>query len=199
MEGNEVILILSGLAGVINAFMLIVAAWRKLKPEVKKMENEADSENVEAANLNLEGAKISTQMLVDRINELRGELATERKLRTEGMEFSERRRSEEVKALEAEYSSRISALEKARREDVEYFRRRIKDLERESRDYRTWAARLVKQVVEAGKIPHAFTPTFGDSDVNLQAVRPELETGPLSPFASTKPTSPEDTTDKEER
>jgi len=142
VTANEIVLLLGGIVAAANTGFLIYFAWKKIKPEVKKIENEGDSEIVDAANLNLEGAKISAQMLLDRINELKGELDAERKVR---------------------------------KEDAEYFRRRIKDLDRESRDYRSWAAKLVKQVVEAGKIPAPFIPSWGESDSNVTAVRTDLE------------------------
>lgn len=142
----------------------------KNKPEVKKLDAEVESEFAEATNINLEGAKISAQILLDRINELKGELDTEKK-----------RRREEIASLESHYSGRLERMERVRKDDVEYFRRRIKDLEREARDYRSWAAKLSKQVVDAKLIPVPFVPTFTDSDVGITAVRPELETGPLLP------------------
>jgi hypothetical protein len=66
-------------------------------------------------------------------------------------------------------------VEKSRKDDVEYFRRRIRDLERESRDYRNWAAKLVKQLVDAGQIPVPFVPTVTDSDPSATSVRIDLE------------------------
>jgi hypothetical protein len=156
VETKDIILFLGALGTLVNSFWLIYSAWKKQKPEVKKLEIEADSEIVGAANLNLEGAKISAQMLLDRINELKTELDKEKKARLEEQEISERQR----------------------RDDAEYFRRRIRDLERESRDYRSWAAKLVKQVVEAGKVPVPFVPSFMESDPSVQAVRTELEFPP---------------------
>lgn len=168
MTSNELVTLIGGIIALINAASLVYFAWKKNKPEVKKIENEADSEIVDAANLNLEGAKISAQMLLDRINELKGELEAEKTARRDGLALAEKTRKEE-----------ISNLEKIRKEDNEYFRRRIKDLERESRDYRSWAAKLVKQVVEAGKIPVPFVPSFGESDINITAIRVDLENDEL--------------------
>ena len=156
MTANELATIITTIVTAINTLVIAYLAFKKGKPEVKKLEIEGDSEIVGAANLNLEGAKISAQMLLDRINELKGELDQERQAR-------------KLESDEAETK---------RREDIEYFRRRIRDLERESRDYRSWAAKLVKQVVEAGKIPVPFVPSFGDSDISIQAVRTELEGDP---------------------
>jgi len=132
---------------------MVYSAYKKHKPEIKKIEVEVDSEIVDAANLNLEGAKVSAQMLLDRINELKVDLEAEKKSRKEEQETNER----------------------IRRDDIEYFRRRIKDLERESRDYRSWAAKLVKQVVESGQIPVPFLPSTSDSDTKITRPRPDLE------------------------
>jgi hypothetical protein len=77
-ESNELIIIVSGILAAINSAMLIYAAWKRLKPEVKKLEMEGDSELVEAANISLEGAKTSANMLLDRINELKMELEQEK-------------------------------------------------------------------------------------------------------------------------
>jgi polyhydroxyalkanoate synthesis regulator phasin len=136
------------LLAIFNAGQIVYFAWKKLKPEVKKLEIEGDSELVEAANMNLEGAKTSAQMLLDRINELKQELKEEREDRKR--EFEKER--------------------KARNDDAEYFRRRIKELDREAKDYRIWAAKLAKQVIEAGKIPAAFVPSLNDSEPSILAV-----------------------------
>jgi uncharacterized protein involved in exopolysaccharide biosynthesis len=157
--------ILTALGVLANTVWIIYSSWKRNKPEVKKLEIEADSEIVDAANLNLEGAKISAQMLLDRINELKGELDTEK--------ANSRARIEQLKTSGAEEIARI---EKSRKTDADYFRRRIKDLERESRDYRSWAAKLVKQVVEAGKVPVPFVPSFGESETGMTAIRTDLET-----------------------
>lgn len=156
MEINELVALIGAITTALNIGFVGYMAWKKNKPEVKKMDAEAESEIVDAANLNLEGAKISAQMLLDRINELKGELEKEKQRRKDS----------------------VAALEKSRREDAEYFRRRIKDLERESRDWKTWAAKLAKQVVEAGKIPAPFVPSIGESDMSITAIRTDLENEP---------------------
>jgi hypothetical protein len=181
VTSNEIATLITTIITAVNTAAIVYFAWMRNKPEIKKLDAEGDSEFAEATNLNLEGAKISAQMLLDRINELKGELDTEKKLRKEELAYSEGRRKEELANLESEYSEKFDRMERARRDDVEYFRRRIKDLERESRDYRSWAAKLSKQVVDAKLIPVPFVPTFSDSDIGITAVRPELETGPLSP------------------
>ena len=140
----------------INTLALVYLAFRKLKPEVKKMSVDTDSEIVDAANQNLEGAKISAGMLLDRINELKRELDEEKAARKQEQILNE----------------------KLRRDDAEYFRRRIRDLEREGRDYRSWAANLARQVVQAGLIPAPFIPSLTDSDPSIQPIRSELEDKP---------------------
>lgn len=167
MTTNDLVTVLGAIVAAINTGFLLYFAWKKLKPEVKKIDIEADSEIVDAANLNLEGAKISASMLLDRINELKGELATETKKRRDGIEQVEQNRRVE-----------IAALEKKRSDDARYFRRRIKDLEKDARDYRLWAAKLVKQVVEAGKVPVPFTPSFGESEQGVTSIRVDLESDP---------------------
>jgi predicted RNase H-like nuclease (RuvC/YqgF family) len=186
VEINELLTIITGILVAINSWQVILAAYKKLKPEVKKMEGEAESELQEATNLNLEGAKISGLILLDRINELKIDLAAEKQMRREGMEQAEIRRKEEITRLEADYNERFNKVEKARKEDVAYFRRRIKDLEREARDYRSWAAKLNKQIVDAKLIPVPFIPTMNESDESITAVRPELETGPLDAYGKDK-------------
>lgn len=156
--------IITALVTLANALWIIYSSWKKNKPEIKILEVEADSGIVDAANLNLEGAKISAQMLLDRINELKGELDSEKTKSRDRIEHLEKTRSEEM-----------ARIEKIRKDDADYFRRRIKDLERESRDYRSWAAKLVKQVVEAGKVPVPFVPSFGESDTSITAIRTDLE------------------------
>lgn len=60
----------------------------------------------------------------------------------------------------------------ARRTDREYFKRRINELEKELRDYRSWAAQLAKQVIEAGKQPAAFVPNILDTDPSIN-IKPD--------------------------
>ena len=64
---------------------------------------------------------------------------------------------------------------KARRDDADYFRRRIKDIEKEARDYRLWAARLAKQVIEAGKMPTPFISSLYDSDPLIATIAREQD------------------------
>jgi hypothetical protein len=153
VNDNQIISTLTAIGVVLNTIWIIYSSWKKQKPEIKKIETEIDAEIAGAANLNLEGAKISAQMLLDRINELKIDLEQEKKSRKEEQEINER----------------------TRRDDIEYFRRRIKDLERESRDYRSWAAKLVKQVVEAGQIPVPFLPSINDTESKITKPRPDLE------------------------
>lgn len=175
MNPSELVTIIGGIIAALNAASLVYFAWKKNKPEVKKMEGEAESELQEAANLNLEGAKISAQMLLDRINELKGELDTERKLRKEGMELAEKSHQDSIDAMKKSHLDAIAALEKARKEDRIYFVRRIKELDKELRAYRSYAAKLSKQVIEAGKIPTALIFDYTDSDTGVQAIRSDLE------------------------
>lgn len=149
---STVLQFLTGVLVLINSAQIIYQAWKKFKPEVKKLDAEVDSEIVEAANLNLEGTKVSTTILLDRVNELKLEVAQVKK----------------------DCREQIQAIEQARKEDIEYFRRRVKDLERDNRDWRGWAAKLAKQVVEAGLIPAPFIPSI-DTEVGMQRVRPDLE------------------------
>lgn len=160
MENSEILAWVSGIIAAINAAMIAIAAWKKLKPEVKKLENETEMQEAEVAQLNLKSAEISTQMLINRVNELKEELEEERATRKR--ELEEQRLSMQTK-LDAEIE--------ARRKETEYLRRRIKEADREARDYRLWAAKLVKQVVESGKVPHPFVPTsLEDSDPSIAAI-----------------------------
>lgn len=142
MTSNEIIAIVTTLVTLFNTGAIIYFSWVKLKPEVKHMELEADTEMVDAAKLNLEGAKISGEMLLQRINDLKAELELEKK---------------------------------SRREDAEYFRRRIRDLERESRDYRSWAAKLVRQVIDVGLSPVPFEPNLLDTDPTITTLKPNVK------------------------
>ena len=134
MDWLEIITILTAVA---NTAWIIWSSWKKNKPEVKKLELEGDSEIVEAANANLEGAKISGEMLLSRINELKADLESEKQLR---------------------------------KADADYFRRRLVESDREARDYRTWAAKLAKQVIESGRIPAPFIPSLHDSERGIPTI-----------------------------
>lgn len=147
----------------LNGLSLIYFAWKRNQPEVKKLDAEADLENVETANVNLEGARVSGQLLMERINDLKKELEAERALR-----------KEELQTERAARAAELQTERDARKKEGEYLRRRIKEAEREARDYRQWAARLVKQVVEAGKVPSAFIPGInGDSETDISAITKE--------------------------
>ena len=165
MEKLDVTTLVNILIGLLNAAFLLYAGLKKLKPEVKKLETEGDSDivdmAVEAAERNLAGAKISNEMLVQRIDDLKIEVETERRLRKEELE-AER----QARALE------LQAERDARKKEGEYLRRRIRDAEREARDYRSWAAKLVKQIVDAGKIPATFVPSsMEDSEQGIPTIR----------------------------
>lgn len=125
------------LVAITNSIWIIWSSWKKNKPEVKKLEADVDSEIVEAAVNSLEGAKISGEMLLNRINELKIDLETEKA---------------------------------SRKSDADYFRRRLRESDKEARDYRIWAARLAKQVIEAGKIPVSFEPTPSESDTHIPRI-----------------------------
>lgn len=159
-QGNEILVLISGILAAVNTAMIIYAAWKKLKPEVKKMDAEVDSEIVEAAELNLKGAQVSTTMLLERIADLKMELETERRLR-----------KEELAAERAAREADLEAERAARKKEGEYLRRRFKEAEREARDYRQWAAKLAKQVVESGKVPAPFIPSPDDSETGISAIR----------------------------
>lgn len=148
--------ILTAIVGAFNIIWLAYQGWKKLKPEVKKLETEVDLDV-------LEGAARSQQMLIDRINDLQSQLNAEREARR--LELSQER---EARKLE------LQSEKDARKKESEYLRRRIKDAEREARDYRQWAARLVKQVVEAGKVPAAFIPSPSDeSETGISVISDE--------------------------
>jgi len=136
--------IITALVTLANAAWIIYSSWKKSKPEVKKLEIDADSEIVEAANANLEGAKISAEMLLSRINELRADLDSAR--------------------------AQIDAEKALRKSDREYFQRRLTESENEARSYRIWASKLAKQVIEAGRIPVAFLPSSGDSERGITTI-----------------------------
>lgn len=69
-----------------------------------------------------------------------------------------------VTQLEAQ----LKAEQESRKRDTEYLRRRIRDAEQESRDYRNWAAQLARQVIQAGGQPVPFLPTE-DTETGLSA------------------------------
>lgn len=142
METNELVAIVTAIAAFVNVLSIAYQAWTKNKPEIKKIAVESDSIIVDTANDNLEGAKISSAMLKERIDELKRDLDSEKK---------------------------------ARRDDIEYFRRRVKDIEKEARDYRLWAARLAKQVIEVGKVPVPFISSLNDTDPIITAITREQE------------------------
>lgn len=136
---SEIAELISAVFAGVNILAIIWFTWKKNKGEVKKLDVDSDSEIVDAAQTNLEGAKLVTTMLKEQIDELRKELENEKK---------------------------------ARREDAEYFKRRIKEIEQELQDYRLYAARLAKQVIESGDIPAPLISSNGD-DKLLETINKE--------------------------
>lgn len=131
----------ASLVGIINAAILAYQAWKKFKPEMKKMDAEGDLDV-------LEGAEVSQNMLVNRVNELKQQIEDERKA----------------------WKSALDEEREARRRGEQYLRQRIAEAEGEAKAYRRWSAQLVKQVVEAGKVPAAFVPFTGDSETSIPAM-----------------------------
>lgn len=141
MDLLEILTILTGIA---NTLWIIWSSYKKNKPEVKKLESEADK--VEA--------------------EVDSEMANTANILGQGARTSVEILLASIVQLRADLDSE----KKARKEDNEYFRRRFKEAEREARDYRVWAAKLAKQVIEAGKIPAVFVPSPADSEQGLTAI-----------------------------
>lgn len=144
MTNREFIELLVILGTALNTFWLTYKAWKELRPGLKKIEAdtektdaEVESELASAAETTAKGATVSSQLLMERIRELREDLENEKK---------------------------------ARREDAAYFRRRFREAEKESRDYRNWAAQLAQQVIKLGGIPTTFTPSVTDSEQGIPPV-----------------------------
>lgn len=140
----------AGILSLINGIFLAYTAWKKFKPELKQMDAQGDIDV-------LKGAEISNQMLVDRINEMKAQ-------RDADIVNWKAELQQEREARKAE----LAAEKEARRVEVERLRWRMKEAEREARDYRSWAAKLVKQVVDAGREPAAFVPSLAeDSEIGI--------------------------------
>lgn len=142
MSINEIIGIAGAVGALINIIVISWQAWKKSKPEIRKIEKEADTEDAELHKASIEGAQLSMAMLEHRLNDLQSDLSREKQ---------------------------------ARKDDYDYFRRRIRELDRENREYRSWASRLAKQVISAGLIPVAFEPIVGETDPALTAIKDDKE------------------------
>jgi hypothetical protein len=141
---NSVTEILTILITAANTLGILFIALKKWKPEVKKLEAEGDK----------------TEAEVD------SEIVAAANVNLAGAELSAKMLTQRI----AELREDLENEKKARRDDAEYFRRRFRDAEREARDYRQWAARLAKQVIEAGKVPVAFVPSTDVDSEKLRAV-----------------------------
>lgn len=127
-----------------NTFWLTYKAWKELRPGIKK--TEAETDKVEA--------------------ETEAELYTGAQVIAEGATVSGKLLMDRIRELREDLENE----KKARREDAAYFRRRFREAEKESRDYRNWAATLAQQVIKLGGIPAPFTPTLGDSERGIPVV-----------------------------
>ena len=132
------------LVAIANSVWILWSSWKKNKHEVKKLEHESEKTDAEvetefanAAQILGQGAKISVEVLLGSIVQLRADIENEKK---------------------------------ARKDDAEYFKRRFREAEREARDYRAWAAKLARQVIEAGKIPAPFLPSMMESEPGIAAI-----------------------------
>lgn len=108
---SEIAELISAIFAAINIVGIIWFTLTKNKGEVKKLEAQGDSEIVDAAQVNLQGAKLVTTMLKEQIDDLRRELEHEKVKREEETERFERR----IKEIEAQlrsymnYASRLAA------------------------------------------------------------------------------------------
>lgn len=130
--------LISAITAGLNILAIVYFAWTRNRGEVKKLEAEGESEIVEAAHSTLEGAKISSEMLKERIDELKRDVEAEKQARRH----------------DAEYFM----------QQAEYFMKRIKDIEDELRDYRVWATKLVRQVIASGVTPEQFISSKDKQD-----------------------------------
>lgn len=147
MTYKEIIELLIGLATVGNTFWITYKAWKELRPSIKK--TEAETEKVES--------------------EIEAELYTGAQVIAEGATVSGKLLMDRIKELREDLENE----KKARREDAAYFRRRFREAEREAREWRNYAAKLAKQVIEKGGIPVPFTPSTSDSEQGIPSIIPD--------------------------
>lgn len=91
MIDERTLAILATILSSINAIAMILLAWKKLGPDLLKTQAESDKLHAEAGESNVAGAKISGEMLMDRISELRVELGKEREARMKDKQYFRRR------------------------------------------------------------------------------------------------------------
>lgn len=127
-----------------NTFWLTYKAWKELRPGLKKIEVETDK--IEA--------------------ETESELYTGAQVIAEGATVSGKLLMDRIRELREDLENE----KKARREDAAYFRRRFREAEKETRDWRNYAAGLAKQVIQLGGIPISFTPSLGESERGIPAI-----------------------------
>ncbi len=103
--------IITAIATLVNILAIIYFSLTKNRGEVKKLEAEGESEIVDAAQVNLEGAKLVTTMLKEQIDDLRKELEKEKARREDNTKYFESK----IKEIETElrsyrsYASRLAA------------------------------------------------------------------------------------------
>lgn len=144
MTPRELIELLAILATIGNTVWLTYKAWKELRPSLKK--TEAETDKVEA--------------------ETESELYTGAQVIAEGATVSGKLLMDRIRELREDLENE----KKARREDAAYFRRRFREAEKETRDWRNYAAGLAKQVIQLGGIPISFTPSLGESERGIPAI-----------------------------
>ena len=80
-NGETIGELITAVSAALNVLAIIWFSLTKNKGEVKKLDAEGDSEIVDAAQANLQGAKLVTTMLKEQIDELRKELEIEKTAR----------------------------------------------------------------------------------------------------------------------
>ncbi len=90
--------LVSAISAALNILAIIWFTAKKSGKEIKKLETESESEFVQATHDSLEGAKISSAMLKERIDELKQDLENERRERQEDRIYFARR----IKEIEVE-------------------------------------------------------------------------------------------------
>jgi hypothetical protein len=91
MTSSELIALVTAVAAFINVGAIAWQAWKKTKPEAKKLEAEGESELADAAKTSLESSEISSKLLMNRIEELKVAIDAEKELRKQDRIYFNRR------------------------------------------------------------------------------------------------------------
>jgi hypothetical protein len=91
MNSSELIALITAIAALTNIGAIAWQAWKKTKPEIRKIEAEGESELSDANKATAEASQINSNLLMNRIEELKVAIDAEKEMRKQDRIYFNRR------------------------------------------------------------------------------------------------------------